>query len=66
MLIPPSLFLLFLLAIASRMTYIYFASLLAFGIVFQFFQKAAKHYNWIQYAEAPKRIKKKVASPTAL
>ena len=48
------------------MTYIYFASLLAFGIVFQFFQKAAKHYNWIQYAEAPKRIKKKVASPTAL
>lgn len=65
MIIPPSLFLIFLLAIASRTTYLYFATLLAFGIAFHFFQKVAKHYNWIQYAEAPKRMKKKtmVASP---
>jgi hypothetical protein len=68
MIIPPSLFLIFLLAIASRMTYFYFFALLAFGMAFQFFQKVAKHYNWVQYAEAPKRIKKKtvVASPTNL
>ena len=26
-----------------------------FGVAFQLFQKMAKHYDWVEYAEAAKR-----------
>jgi hypothetical protein len=26
-----------------------------FGFLFQFFQKMAKHYDWVEYEEAAKR-----------
>jgi hypothetical protein len=45
----------YLMLIASRMTYIYCVGICVFGFVFQCFQKMAKHYEWVQYAEAPKR-----------
>ena len=63
--IPPYMFLVYLLLIASTTTYIYCGVLCCFGIAFHFFQKVAKHYNWIAYAEAPKRDKKKTAVPMA-
>jgi hypothetical protein len=51
----------YLMLIASRMTYMYCLGTCLFGFAFQFFQKVAKHYNWIEYAEAPKRnIKRNV------
>lgn len=56
--IPPSIFLIYLMLIASRMTYVYSAGLCIFGVVFHGFQKLAKHYNWLEYVEAPKRTKK--------
>jgi amino acid transporter len=51
--IPPSLICCFLLISASKMTYIYFSILSLFGLAFVFLQKFAKHYSWVEYAEAP-------------
>ena len=51
--IPPTLICCFLLISASKMTYIYFSILSLFGLAFVFLQKFAKHYGWVEYAEAP-------------
>jgi hypothetical protein len=53
--LPPYVFMIYLMLIASKTTYLYCLGTCLFGFVFQFFQKVAKHYNWIEYAEAPKR-----------
>jgi amino acid transporter len=53
--LPPSLFLIYLILIASKTTYIYCVGICVFGFVFQGFQKMAKHYDWVKYAEAPTR-----------
>jgi len=62
--IPPSIFLIYLMLIASRMTYVYSAGLCIFGVGFHGFQKLAKHYHWLEYVEAPKR-NKKLKNPAA-
>jgi amino acid transporter len=62
---PPSLFLLYLMAIASTMTYVYFAVLCVFGFGFHSLQKVLKHYHLAEYVEAPKRPKR-TASGSAL
>lgn len=62
------MFLVYLMLIASKMTYVYCGVLCTLGIAFHCFQKVVKHYNWVAYAEAPKRIKKKIpraAKPSA-
>ena len=55
--IPPSFICLFIMATASKVTYIYVAALVTFGMGFHVTQKAAKHYSWWAYAEAPKSKK---------
>jgi amino acid transporter len=57
---PPCIFLICLMLIASKMTYIYCAALCTLGVGFYVFQKFAKHYHLIAYVEEPpKRTKKK-------
>lgn len=51
--VPPTLICCFLLISASKMTYVYFSILSLFGLAFVFLQKFAKHYGWVEYAEAP-------------
>jgi amino acid transporter len=50
---PSCLICLFVMASATKTTYIYFVALLSFGVVFHFLQKMAKHYHWWEYAVAP-------------
>lgn len=57
---PACLFLFYLMLIASKMTYVYFAILSIFGVGFHFVQKVVKHYKLVEYAEAPQRKKKTV------
>jgi hypothetical protein len=45
----------FLLAVGSKLTYLYFLSLCVFGIFFHILQKTAIHYGWWEYVEAPKK-----------
>lgn len=52
----------FLMAIGSKLTYIYFCFLCVFGMFFHILQKTAKHYKWWEYVEAPPK-KRKVSSP---
>lgn len=52
--IPPSLICVFIIMTASKMTFIYVAFLIVFGLCFHMLQKAAKHYSWWAYCEAPK------------
>lgn len=64
--IPPSLICLFIMATASKVTYIYVAALVVFGFGFHWIQKAAYHYSWWEYVEAPvskraSKLKAKVA-----
>lgn len=56
---PACAFLIYLMLIASRMTYVYCGALCCFGLCFHGFQKVAKHYHWVDYAEAPKRNNKR-------
>jgi amino acid transporter len=53
--LPACLFLIYLMLIASKLTYVYFAGLTLVGICFHLFQKCSKHYKWVEYVEAPKR-----------
>jgi len=57
--VPPCLICIFIITSASKMTYVYVSFLILFGMGFQFVQKAAKHYHVWEYAEAPKKKKKK-------
>lgn len=61
--IPPCIFLVYLIVVASKMTYIYFSLLSIFGLGFHFVQKVVKHYKLVEYVKAPKRIKKKKPTP---
>jgi hypothetical protein len=54
---PPVLFLFVLMAVASKVTYLYLLCLSLFGIGFHFLQKFAKHYHFLEYVEAPVRKK---------
>ena len=51
--IPPSFICLFIMATASKVTYVYVAGLIVFGMGFHMLQKTGKHYNWWEYATAP-------------
>lgn len=62
--IPPSLLLVYLILIASKMTYVYFGVLTLVGFSFHLFQKIAKHYKLVEYLEAPKRQRPKTKTPT--
>lgn len=63
---PSTLFLIYLMLIASKTTYIYLLLLVIFGLGFHFVQKFAKHYKWCEYVEAPvRRIKLPKAQGTA-
>uniref|UniRef100_A0A6S8J0A1 Cationic amino acid transporter C-terminal domain-containing protein n=1 Tax=Amphora coffeiformis TaxID=265554 RepID=A0A6S8J0A1_9STRA len=61
--IPPCFICLFIMATASKVTYVYVAALVIFGAGFHWAQKAAKHYNWWEYAQAP--ISKRAAKNQA-
>jgi hypothetical protein len=50
---PPCIFLFYLMTVASRMTYIYVGVLCVMGVLFQFMQKIVKHYDLVEYVEAP-------------
>jgi len=64
--IPSCVFLIFLMLIASKMTYVYFFAMFLVGFGFHVFQKFAKHYHLIEYAERPpKRSKKKTKAADA-
>lgn len=54
------MFLIYLMMIASKLTFVYCGFLCFVGIAFHGFQKVVKHYDWMEYAVAPRRIKKKV------
>jgi hypothetical protein len=43
---------------ATKMTFLYFAALLTFGLLFHLVQKAAKHYGWWEFVEAPPKKKR--------
>ena len=58
LILPPMAFLIYLMLIASKQTYIYLLLLIVFGVSFYMLQKFSKHYHWIEYMEAPKRTKK--------
>ena len=61
--IPPCCICVFIILTASKVTFIYVTALVVFGMGFHILQKAAKHYSWWAYAEAPKPkkgLKKKV------
>jgi hypothetical protein len=45
----------FLLAVGSKLTYVYFLGLCVFGAFFHILQKTAIHYGWWEYVEAPKK-----------
>lgn len=61
---PPSLFVIYLMLVASKMTYVYFALLSVLGVAFHVMQKVVKHYHLVDYVEAPKRVKRtKTKSP---
>ena len=51
--------------IASVGTYLYLLLLIIFGLLFHVWQKFAKHYNWMDYVEAPKR-ERRVKAGTAV
>lgn len=55
---PPIILCMYLMFIASRMTYIYFAVLTAFGVLFYIGAKAAKHHHWCEFSEPPKKKKR--------
>ena len=51
---PPCFICLFIMATASKATYVYVTGLVVFGMGFHILQKVAKHYSWWAYAEAAK------------
>lgn len=59
LIIPPCLFLIYLMLIASKLTFVYCGAMCALGVGFHTFQKIAKHYHLIQYVEEPPKRKKK-------
>ena len=61
--LPPMIFLVYLMLIASKSTYLYLLLLLVFGVAFYFMQKFSKHYKLMEYVEAPKRKRKTVVKP---
>lgn len=56
--IPPTGFMIYLMLIASKQTFIYLLLLIVMGVAFYFWQKISKHYGWMEYVEAPKRERK--------
>lgn len=63
---PSCLICLFVMASATKTTFVYFVVLLSFGISFHFLQKLGKHYNWFEYAVAPpKKASSGKRTPTA-
>ena len=62
---PPAFFLIYLMLIASKQTYVYLLILLFMGLSFYLFQKCSKHYHWLSYVEAPKRARRVQATSGA-
>ena len=60
---PPSLICIYLLLVASKMTYVYFSILSICGVLFVWLQKFAKHYGWVEYAQPPPKRRKSSAAP---
>ncbi|KAI2508238.1 Amino acid permease [Fragilaria crotonensis] len=50
--LPSCCIAIFVMMVASKMTYLYVLVMVLFGAFFHFLQKTAKHYDWWQYAEA--------------
>lgn len=50
--LPSCCICLFIMMVASKMTYLYVVILILFGVFFHFLQKVAKHYDWWEYVEA--------------
>lgn len=51
--VPPCFICVLIMATASKVTFLYVAVLVVFGMGFHIVQKAAKHYSWWEYMEAP-------------
>lgn len=63
--IPPCLLCVYLMFIASRITYLYFAMLVTAGMLFHIVQKVAKHHHWWDYAQPPIKKKKQQQQPAS-
>ncbi|CAB9520378.1 Probable polyamine transporter [Seminavis robusta] len=59
--VPPTTFLIYLMLIASKQTYVYLLLLIIMGVGFYLMQKFSKHYGWMEYVEAPKRERRVTA-----
>ena len=59
---PPCLICIYLMLIASKMTYIYFALLVALGGLFYLSIKAAKLHEWCDFVERPAKLRREEPS----
>jgi len=60
---PSCLICVLVIMIASKATYIYFMLLCGVGVIFHGLQKAAKHYNWWEYAEPLQKKRRRSLQP---